>query len=139
MALGLSDLEGLKIPKIRKDGTHVYYIFALIYDDSITGVPKEKIIEALTAEGVPGLKMKYVNLHLLPMYQKKIAYGSKGFPWTISNREISYDKGICPVAENLNDSSFIGIEMCRYDYSFDEIDRIIESFRKVWKNLNQLK
>ena len=39
----------------------------------------------------------------MPIFQKKIAYGSQGFPWTsdICKREVSYNKGICPIAESV--------------------------------------
>ena len=72
------------------------------------------------------------------MYQQKIAYGKKGFPWTISKREVPYEKGICPVAEELNDTKYFGIEMCLYEYSSNEIDFMIEAFHKVWKHLDEL-
>ena len=74
----------------------------------------------------------YINLHLLPMYQNKIAYGSKGFPWTIASNDISYKKGICPVAENLHDNSFLGIQMCLHEYKENEIELILKAFKKVW-------
>ena len=73
------------------------------------------------------------------MYQNKIAYGSKGFPWTIARNDISYKKGICPVAENLNDNSFLGIQMCLHEYKEHEIELILKAFKKVWKNLEQIK
>jgi len=96
---GLQKLEGLITPVIRKDCTHVYYVYPLILDSKLIGINKYKIVEALSSEGVPGLANQYANLHLLPMYQKKIAYGLHGFPWTIAHRNINYEKGICPVAE----------------------------------------
>ena len=70
-------------------------------------VSREKIYDALIAEGIEGLSKQYLNLHLLPLYQKKIAYGSKGFPWNseICKRNINYKKGICPVAEELQDKT----------------------------------
>ena len=102
-------------------------------------ISKHKLIKALEAEGVPGLMGGYINLHLLPMYQNKIAYGSKGFPWTLSENEISYRKGICPIAEELNENSFFGIEMCMYQYSKEEISLVCDAFEKVWNNLNFIK
>ena len=97
-------------------------------------------MKALQAEGVE-VSEGYQNVHLLPMYQQKIAYGSRGFPWTsdICRRKVSYDKGICPVAEKLHDETFICFGMCVYDFSDDDIDLIINSFRKVWINLDSLR
>ena len=75
------------------------------------------------------------------MYQKKIAFGSKGFPWTadFTRKNISYAKGICPVAERLNDETYLGFTMCLYDLTDDDIDLVIKSFQKVWKNIDQLR
>jgi perosamine synthetase len=138
---GLSGLFGLKLPEIRSESTHVYYMFPMEIDSQVTGVKKEKIYEALVAEGVHDISLQYANLHLLPMYQKKIAYGSKGFPWTsdICKREVDYSKGICPVAENLNDSTYLGYEMCVREFSDDHVDLVVSAFRKVWENLDSLK
>ncbi|XDD52834.1 DegT/DnrJ/EryC1/StrS family aminotransferase [Leptospira sp. WS4.C2] len=138
---GLSGLSGLKLPEIRSESTHVYYMFPMEIDSQVTGVKKEKIYEALVAEGVHDISLQYANLHLLPMYQEKIAYGSKGFPWTsdICKRDVDYSKGICPVAENLNDSTYLGYEMCVREFSDDHVDLVVSAFRKVWENLDSLK
>ena len=103
------------------------------------GIHRDKIYEALIAEGVPGLSKSYQNIHLLPIYQEKIAYGSKGFPWTIANRDITYQKGICPVAENLNDNAYLGIAMCKYDFKDEDISLIINAFQKVWNSIEELR
>ena len=121
--------------------THVYYVYPMKLDLKKIGVSRARIIEALEAEGVEGLMGGYVNIHLLPMYQKKIAYGSKGFPWSsdICKREVSYAKGICPIAESLNDSTFLGFQMCLHQMSDIEVDFTVHAFRKIWSNLALLK
>ena len=75
------------------------------------------------------------------MYQKKIAYGSHGFPWTFkeSRNDISYKKGICPNAEELHDKTFIGFDICMYELSDVDIDLIVSSFQKVWRNIRELR
>ena len=50
------------------------------------------------------------------MFQKKISYGKKGFPWLLNNnKNIKYKKGICPVAERLQAKEFLSIGICNYD------------------------
>ena len=75
------------------------------------------------------------------MYQNKIAYGSNGFPWNseFCKREINYTKGICPVAETLQDNSFIAFGICQYELEESDVDLIIASFKKVWSNLDALR
>jgi len=137
---GLRDLPGLRPPVVKPDCTHVYYFYPIIIDVKALGVSRDKIYAALQAEGVPVVN-RYQNLHLLPMYQKKIAYGSNGFPWTseVCHREVDYRRGICPVAEELNDSTYLGIGMCVYDLTSEDMDSIIAAFRKVWGQLAVLR
>ena len=138
---GLGNLKGLRTPAIRPGCTHVYYTYTLTLDPDALGVSRDTIHKALVAEGVPAIGARYENIHLLPMYQKKMAYGSKGFPWTsdICHRDVSYAKGICPVAEDLNDRRFLGFGICSHTFEDDDVDIIIEAFHKVWRNLEALR
>ncbi|MDR1057393.1 MAG: DegT/DnrJ/EryC1/StrS family aminotransferase [Coxiellaceae bacterium] len=135
---GLKSLAGLRTPVVHNDCSHVYYMYPLVIDSKITSCDRAIIAKALQAEGIE-VSTSYQNLHLLPVYQKKIAYGSKGFPWAICHREINYNKGICPVAERLNDESYLGFGMCIYDFSEPDVDLIIQAFKKVWTNLEDLR
>lgn len=138
---GLAGLKGLKTPTVMPDCTHVYYVYPMSLDIAELGISRQRLHQALTAEGVPALAASYQNLHLLPMYQNKIAYGSKGFPWTsdICKRDVSYAKGICPVAEDLHESSFLGFGICSHEFKDEEVDLIIAAFHKVWRNLEALR
>jgi perosamine synthetase len=137
---GLSALPGLRTPAIRTGCTHSYYVYPMTLDIESLGVSRARIVEALEAEGVTGLAPGYVNVHRLPMYQKKMAYGSKGFPWSsdVCKRDVNYQVGICPVAEELHDSTFLGFAMCLHDLSEADVDLIISAFRKVWNELESL-
>lgn len=137
---GLAALKGLRTPVVRTDCTHAYYIYPMVLDTQLLGVKRATIIEALEAEGVTGLAAGYACVHLLPMYQKKMAYGSNGFPWTsdICRREVSYQKGICPVAETLHDTSYLGFEMCMHELADTDVDLIVSAFRKVWGQMESL-
>ncbi len=134
---GLKNLPGLKTPVLRENSTHVYYIYPLILDIERLGISREEIVNALKAEGVDNLSSGYCNIHLLPVFQKKIAYGTKGFPWTsdICKRDVDYFKGICPVAEKLHDETFLALQICLTELSCDDIALIITAFKKIWKHL----
>lgn len=139
LTAGLGGMKGLRPPIVKKDCTHVYYVYPLLYSPEETGVSRDKVFQALHAEGVP-IADRYVNIHLLPIYQKKMAYGTKGFPWSAAfyRGQVSYEKGICPVAETLQDKRVLAIGMCIYDYTDEDIHLIIEAFHKVWDNLSLL-
>lgn len=140
LTAGLKDLHGLRTPVVKVELTHVYYVYPLILDVEKLGVSRDLIHAALQAEGVEVSK-NYQNIHLLPLYQKKIAYGTTGFPWAsdICKRDIDYSKGICPVAEELNDSTYLGFGMCVYDLTDKDVDLIVMAFKKVWNSLESLK
>jgi len=110
-----------------------------VIDEKVTGVSRNRIGEALIAEGVPAVSCGYANLHLLPMFQNRIAYGKNGFPWTsdVCKRFVSYEKGICPVAERMQDRQYLGIEICQHEYTNEGIDSVIEAFQKVWNHLDK--
>jgi perosamine synthetase len=141
LSAGLKGLAGLRTPSIETDCTHAYYMYPLVLDVDLLGVSRTMIIKALEAEGVIGLAAGYANIHMLPLYQKKIAYGSRGFPWSsdICRREVSYAKGICPVAEELHDKTYIGFAMCMHELDDEEVELMVRAFRKVWANLGELR
>jgi dTDP-4-amino-4,6-dideoxygalactose transaminase len=138
---GLQSLPGLRTPVIRDSCTHAYYVYPMFLDVDKLGVSRDRIYEALVAEGVDGLEAGYANLHMLPMYQKKIAYGSHGFPWSsdICHRDVDYSYGICPVAEALHSKHYLGYAMCLSDLQHGEVEVLIQAFHKVWNNLDALK
>jgi perosamine synthetase len=140
LSAGLRRLPGLTTPVVRAECTHAYYMYPMILDIEQLGVSRQRILEALTAEGIAGLAGGYTNIHLLPMYQQKIAYGSKGFPWTsdVCKRDVDYRKGICPVAERLHDKTYLGYAMCMNDMPDENVDLMVRAFHKVWAELERL-
>ncbi len=137
----LQGLPGLRTPIVKTNCTHAYYMYPMVLDIDRLGVSRKRIIQALEAEGVSGLAGGYANIHLLPMYQQKIAYGLNGFPWSsdICHRDVSYDKGICPVAEKLHEFTYLGFSMCMHELSDQDVDLIGQAFNKVWSKLNELR
>jgi len=137
---GLKELDGLRMPVVKPGATHVYYVFPLVYDETLTGVSRDNVVKALQAEGVR-VTGTYCNLHLLPIFQKKMAYGKGGYPWSAPfyHGDVSYAKGICPVAERLQESAFIGIGICFFRYSDEEVEMVIKAFRKVWNRMDLIR
>ena len=136
----LKGLYGLITPKIQLDLRNVYYTYPLILDTQLINVPRSKIVSALKAEGVPNLAEGYQNLHLLPLFQEKIAYGRAGFPWSLQElgHQTNYSLGICPTAEELHRETYFGFGISRLDLKGKDIKLIGSAFRKVWSNLDEL-
>jgi len=138
--IGLSDLPGIRTPTVAENATHVYYVYGMTLDLRLLRVNRARIVDALRAEGVPALVVGYQNLHLLPMFRNKIAYGSKGFPWVspFCSRDFNYSAGLCPVAESLHNESFLGLNICMNELSPEDVGLIVRAFRKVWSHLDDL-
>jgi perosamine synthetase len=136
----LKTLPGLTTPYLMPESTHAYYVYPMVLDTDKLGVTRARIVEALNAEGVTGLSNGYQNIHLLPIFQKKIAYGSNGFPWSseICRREVNYSPGICPVAEEMHKKTYLGFAMCLNELNDGDVNLIANSFEKVWGQLKQL-
>ena len=83
------------------------------------GKDRDWIVDALKAEGVTGLFAGYQNIHLLPIFRNRIAWGS----WIPMERlvrgesEVVYGHGLCPVAERLHAHSFFGLNLCAHDFN----------------------
>ena len=130
----LNKINGLILPNLNKYETHSFYVFPIILDDKILK-HREKIFQLLTKHGVPGLMKGYINLATLPIFKNKIAYGTKGFPWKYFNSKVNYNLKKFKNTNKLNQKSFIGIQLCAYDFKEIHMKKIAYSFIKVWKKL----
>lgn len=126
------------------DREHSYYFQPFVYLQEKTGVPRERVIDAIRAElshvekredeGVP-ISGGYVRpIYLLPMFQKKVAY-KDGFPFT--GKE-NYDKGICPVVEDMHFNKIFSHDFTRSPLSEEDVNDVISAYRKVFKNIKSL-
>ena len=138
---GLSSLKGLKTPKVADGATHAYYVYGITFDIDELGVSRARIADALRAEGIQWLATGYQNLHLLPLFCNKIAYGTKGFPWTspYCTSDVQYGPGICPIAEKLHSETFLGLNICMNELPPEDVALIVAAFHKVWSKIDQLK
>jgi len=133
---GVADLEGLTAPQVRSGCRHVYYVWALKFDETVMGISRSQFSQALTAEGFPNFTGYTRPLYLLPVFQKRIAIGSHGFPFTLSDRQ--YPLGLCPVAERMHERELLGFEPCAYAPSDEQIEQLVAAIRKVHGHRHRL-
>ena len=97
-------------------------------------------IEMRESEGVC-LTSGYVKpLYLQPMFQKQIAYGSKGFPFEnpwYDNR-VSYVKGLCPVTERMHEERLFLNDLMHPGMAAEDLDDVCKAFAKVWEGRKEL-
>ena len=134
----LIKLKYLKTPKTLKKNSHVYYLYPLTLETDKLNIKRSTIISNLKKLGVPGLIEGYVNIHELPTYKKKIAYGTKHFPWKLNknDKKNNSDNKNLDIAEKLHREKFFAIELCLFDFNNRDIYFIINCFKKVWDTLN---
>jgi perosamine synthetase len=137
LSAGISDLCGLQIPLTRDGCRHVYYVWALRFNQAVMGVRRDTFVKALAAEGCP-MASGYVRpLYMLPVFQQRIAIGRSGFPFTLSERQ--YERGMCPVVERMYERELLFLVTAVYDLSSQWLDGFIEAFRKVHKQREELR
>jgi len=130
----LSNLPFLKLPTIKNDRSNVYYLYPMQLDLKKIKYSRKFIVDKLKKEGVPGLIEGYVNIHKLPIFKKKVAYGKKNFPWSL-NKKYKKDYSFKDLynTELLHNKTFFAIEVCLYDLSLKDVEIISKKFFKVWK------
>ena len=133
----LSKLPGLRTPKLDVGNSHVYYTYPMQIDSEIIKISKYELVDRISKSGIPNLSTNFINLHLLPIFQHKIAFGNEGFPWTLPGvrKDISYSKGICPVAEDLLENSFFQFYINEFELTEDNLNFIATKFEEVWESL----
>jgi dTDP-4-amino-4,6-dideoxygalactose transaminase len=138
---GLSALPSLQVPETQPGATHVYYVFGLRPDLDTLGVSRSTLAKALRAEGVPAVSEGYVAIHLLPMFQQRQAYGTQHFPWKGLSHEslVTYEKGICPLAERYHQEVFMGLAPCSHRYDDHDVAQVVQAFEKVWSEIDSLR
>lgn len=142
----LSDIEFLKMPKIRENCEHSYYIHAIKYSQDIAGVSRERFVEAMQAELMPielreteGVKIGLgyqVPLYRQPIFREKIAYGNTSYPF---GNQIDYREPNCPICDKICSSETIFHELMRPYMTKKDLNDVVEAFHKVANNLDELR
>jgi len=136
----LSGIDGLTPPVVLPGCKHVYYTYSMKFNEEKTGISRNSFLKALSAEGIPFVPGSQ-PLYMLPMFQKKICFGSNGYPFKSPyyTGNVSYEKGICPVAERLADKEFFLSEICRPPCTKKDMDDIINAIQKVLECKDELR
>ena len=147
----LAQIPAISPPVVREGAEHAYYVQPLKFDESTVGVSRERFIEAVKAElpltesrEAEGVKIScgYVKpLYLQPLFQQRICYGSKGFPFESPSYQgqVRYQKGICPVAERMHEKELFIHELMHSFMAEDDLNDVVKAFAKVWKNRDVLR
>ncbi len=137
---GLSRIPGITPPRTAEACSHVYYFYVMKYDAEVAGLPRELFVRAVQAEGF-NLRAGYVKpVYLEPVFQRKICFGPDGFPFSMNPRgdRLSYQRGLCPVTERLQDRDLMLTNIVYPPLTEDDMDDFTEACRKVLENRDAL-
>lgn len=115
-----------------------YAPFAHYDANALDGLPLERFVKAVNAEGIPlGCGLNH-PLHLHPVFNDADVYGD-GKPIRIAfvPEDIRQPAGSLPVAESKWDQAFF-VPWFKHDNA-DAIEKYVAVFRKVSQNANELK
>jgi len=105
------------------------------------GVPRERFIEALKAEGIPatGGRTGYLPVYWNPIYEERSVW-ARGYPFDAPyvSRKITYEKGICPEAEKFWRRT-VGLPVIHRRVSRDLLEEYVAAIAKVLRNIDALK
>jgi perosamine synthetase len=136
-------LPGLWVPPVPADLEHAYYVFALRFNAEQAGLSRALFVRAVQAElpaaigvGRTVLTAGYVRpLYLSPHYQHRLAWGSKGFPFTYAGAQAyCYDKGLCPVAERMHEQELLLCPLITEPLDYHDMDHILAAMERVLAN-----
>ena len=130
---GIRDISGLTPPVVAEDCTHVYYMYALRYAEEQAGLSRNLFCKAMVAEGFYARGGYVKPLYLEPLYQQKICFGPNGYPFTASPRfnQLSYQRGLCPTVERLQDKEVIISTAFRPPATERDADLFIEACHRI--------
>jgi dTDP-4-amino-4,6-dideoxygalactose transaminase len=140
LSLHLSKIPGITTPAVRPDVRHGYYLYGVRYDQKKVGIPRDRFVDALNSEGIPMIKGYTEPLYYTPLYQQRIAFGRHGFPFSYEGYKgtVSYDRGICPVAERMWEKELMVTDVCRAGVAQQDLMDVVLAFEKVAGNASEL-
>ncbi len=133
LAERLAKIPGL-IPQQRTaDCTrHGYHLFAMRLDSNIWGVSRDRVIEALVAEGVPSMAGYVIPLYKQVLFQEMNFGPYSGYK--LSRPDLDYRQWQCPNCEEICYRQGVWLEQRMMLGTPSDMDDIVAAFQKVYDN-----
>jgi dTDP-4-amino-4,6-dideoxygalactose transaminase len=144
----LAKLPGVTAaPPSEAGSTHAHYVYPIKYEAAVTGLSRHAFVRAVLAE-MPApddfettpVTEGYVRpLYLSPIYQQRIAIGTKGFPFNC-NPGVTYDyrPGLCPVAERMYERELLLTPLVREPLTVGDMDDLADAMAKVLRHAGEI-
>jgi perosamine synthetase len=144
LAEELQDVPGLILPTVPEGCEHNWYNYVLRFEMEALGHEhdarafRDKLIEALNAEGVPNGVWQRFILPAMTVFQAKNGYGH-GCPWECPHAQpVDYALDQYPVAQRHCDTHTCISMALRFPNDTGVARRLAQGIRKVMENVDQL-
>ena len=137
---GIKDLKGIYPPVVAEGDKSSYWFYLFRVNEEELGTDTDTFIEAVNAEGV-FCKKGYIAscVYEYDMFKTKTGLENSHAPFVSSyyDKEVNYDKGLCPVAEEVLSTS-VQIIISEF-YTDEDVEAQIKAIRKVATYFNNKK
>ena len=136
----LCGVRGMTPPVVGPEIRHGWYVYALRYEETQTGVPRARFAAALKAEGLPVFEGYVEPIYLQPVYQEQKLYGEVGCPFQCPHYhgQVSYARGICPVTERMHFREVLVTNICHGNITRKDLEDFVAGCTKVAEHLEEL-
>ncbi len=134
------NIDGLTLPYIPAENTHVYFQYAMKVDETKLGVSRDMLARALNAEGFQ-MSAGYVKpIYLLRVFQERKAFNNTNFPFEYDGYDgkPDYSKGLCPVVERMFERELLATQLCQHPRTTKHIDQFVEALQKILAHKDEL-
>ncbi len=132
------------MPDTTEGSVRAYYVYPIKFNAQVAGIHRDLFVKALKAE-IPSAVLRetapligagYVKpLYLQSMYQKKAAWG---YNENLYASKISYNKGLCPVTEEMHFEKLITHEYMRPGMKEKDMMDVVNAMEKIFDNISEL-
>jgi perosamine synthetase len=140
----LARLEPVITPAYeRLDAKRIWLNYiAQYHGEAMTGVSRDRFVEALRAEGLPASsgRVGYLPIYWNPLYEERVGMWADGAPFdgpAVTHR-VNYQRGDCPEAEAIWRRS-IGLPMLHQPCSDELLTEIVAAVEKTVRHLPALR
>ena len=138
----LSEMPGVQTPRVPEGREHVFYNYVVGFDPEPLGLDvspralREKVQEALKAEGVPVGQWQTRSVPAQDVFQSRHGYGG-GCPWRCVDSDVTYNVEDYPRANDFVDSHFYVFDV-NPPNGLELMELYVQAFRKVMDNVERL-
>jgi perosamine synthetase len=124
------------------DSERVWLNYIALFDGEAAGVQRNRFIDALNAEGLPASRGRagYLPVYWNPVYEELLDIWGEGYPFRAPylGREVSYPRGLCPVAETYHTKT-INLPLLHHPAGEELLSEYVSAVDKVLANLDALR